>query len=113
MSRKWPELWLNDLILHHDNAPAHKALSHSFWHKNRLPKWNTHPIPLVWLQMTSGCFQTKGRRIQDIEDTRYVTTTALKAVPQQELPKCFQQWQHRREKCRAAQMEYFEGDPSH
>jgi len=25
-------------------------------------------------------------------------TTALKAVPQQELLKCFQQWQHRRAK---------------
>jgi len=22
-----PELWSNDYILHHDNAPAHKALS--------------------------------------------------------------------------------------
>jgi hypothetical protein len=27
MSRKRPELWFNDLILHHDNAGAHKALS--------------------------------------------------------------------------------------
>jgi len=25
--RKRPELWPNDWILHHDNAPAHKALS--------------------------------------------------------------------------------------
>jgi histone-lysine N-methyltransferase SETMAR len=25
--RKWPELWPNNSILHHDNAPAHKALS--------------------------------------------------------------------------------------
>jgi alpha-L-fucosidase len=24
--RKRPELWTNDWILHHDNAPAHKAL---------------------------------------------------------------------------------------
>jgi hypothetical protein len=24
--RKRPELWPNDWILHHDNAPAHKAL---------------------------------------------------------------------------------------
>jgi hypothetical protein len=28
--RKGPELWPNDSILHHDNAPAHKALSSSF-----------------------------------------------------------------------------------
>jgi hypothetical protein len=25
--------------------------------KNRLFKWNTHPIPAVWLRMTSECFQ--------------------------------------------------------
>jgi transposase len=25
--RKKPELWANDWILHHDNAPANKALS--------------------------------------------------------------------------------------
>jgi hypothetical protein len=28
---------------------------------------------------------------------------ALKAIPQQEFPKCFQQWQHRWAKCTAAQ----------
>jgi hypothetical protein len=27
MCIKRPELWHNDWILHHDNAPAHKALS--------------------------------------------------------------------------------------
>jgi hypothetical protein len=32
------ELWPNDWILHHDNAPAHRALSSSFWPKNRIPK---------------------------------------------------------------------------
>jgi hypothetical protein len=31
-----PQLWPKDLILHHDTAPAHKALSSSFWPKNRL-----------------------------------------------------------------------------
>jgi hypothetical protein len=25
--KKEPEIWLNDWILHHDSAPAHKALS--------------------------------------------------------------------------------------
>jgi hypothetical protein len=33
--RKTPELWTNDWILHHDNAPAHRALSSSFVTKNR------------------------------------------------------------------------------
>jgi len=29
----------------------------SSWPKNPLLKLNTHPIPLIWLQMASGCFQ--------------------------------------------------------
>jgi len=31
------------------------GLLSSFWPENRLLKCNTHPFPLVWLQMTSGC----------------------------------------------------------
>jgi hypothetical protein len=55
---KGPELWPNVWILHHDNAPAHKALlSSTFWPKILLLKWNTDPIPLIWLRMTSGCFR--------------------------------------------------------
>jgi len=34
---------------------------------------------------------------------------ALKAIPQQEFQKCFQQWQNCWAKCTAAQGEYFEG----
>jgi hypothetical protein len=34
-------------------------LTRSFWLKNRLLKWNTHPIPPFWLRMTSGSFQNK------------------------------------------------------
>jgi len=39
-------------------------------------------------------------------------TTALKAIPQQEFQKCFQQWQHRWAKCIATQGECFESDNS-
>jgi hypothetical protein len=38
--------------------------------------------------------------------------TALKAIPQQELQKCFQQWQHHWFERIAAQGDYFKGDPS-
>jgi hypothetical protein len=54
----------------------------------------------------------KGRRFQDIEDVQNNVMTALKAVPQQEILKCFQQWQHYWAKCIAAQGEYFESDCS-
>jgi hypothetical protein len=29
-----------------------RSLSSSFWPKNRLLKWNTHPIPLICVRMT-------------------------------------------------------------
>jgi hypothetical protein len=46
--RKMPELWPNDWILHHDNAPAHKQF--------QAQKSVTHPVHLIWLRMTYGCF---------------------------------------------------------
>jgi hypothetical protein len=45
VKREIPELLQNDWILNYDNAPANKALSSSFWPKNGLLKWNSHPIP--------------------------------------------------------------------
>jgi hypothetical protein len=59
---KRPEFWLNDWILHHDNATAHKALlvrSSGFWPKNQLLKWNTHPVPLIWLWMIYAVSRNK------------------------------------------------------
>jgi len=38
--------------------------------------------------------------------------TALKAIPQQEFQKRFQQWQHHWANCIVAEGEYFEGDLS-
>jgi hypothetical protein len=48
----------------------------------------------------------KRRRFQDIESIHKNVTMALKAVPQQEFQKYFQQWQHRWAKCIAAQGEH-------
>jgi len=46
LQSKGPELWLSKWIHHHDNDPAHKALSvKKFLSKNRLLKWIWLPIP--------------------------------------------------------------------
>jgi hypothetical protein len=34
-----------------------RFLSKSFWPRNLLPKWNTHPIPLIGIRVTCCCFQ--------------------------------------------------------
>jgi hypothetical protein len=53
----------------------------------------------------------KGRRFQDTEDIQKNVMMALKAIPQQEFQKYFQQQQHHWVKCIAAQEEYFECAP--
>jgi hypothetical protein len=54
-----PELWPNNWILHHDNAPAHKALSVKQFVAQKSITELEHPpyFHLICLQMTSGCFQ--------------------------------------------------------
>jgi hypothetical protein len=64
------EFWPN-----HNNAPADKLLYlKQFLAQNPLLKWNTHPINLICLQTTSGCFKKesalKGQRFQDTEDKK-------------------------------------------
>jgi hypothetical protein len=64
-----------------------RSLSSSFWPKSRLLKWNTHPFPLIWLRMASGCFQKSvclgGTKISGY--WRYPkNVTSMKAIPQRE-----------------------------
>jgi hypothetical protein len=47
-----------------------------------------------------------------MEDIQKNVTRALKAIPQQEFQKCFQQWQHHWAKWIAAQREYLELESS-
>jgi histone-lysine N-methyltransferase SETMAR len=74
--RKRPELWPNDWILHHDNAPAHKALSVKQFLAQKSIIEMEHPpcSPDVapndfWLfpKINSAL---KGRRFRDIEDIK-------------------------------------------
>jgi hypothetical protein len=91
-----------------------RSQSSSFWPKNELLNWNTHPVPLTCLRVTSGCFcriKSFLRRwtFQDIED---INKKYYDDGTGHYFQKCFQQWQHRWAKCISAQWEYFEGDLS-
>jgi transposase len=121
--RKRAELWLNGWILHHDNAPAHKALSVKQYlatksiTKIEHPSYSPDKAPNdLWL-FSKIKSALKGQR--DIDFRTLKTSkkkknlmTVLKAIPQQNFQKYFQQWQHRWAKYTAAQGEYFNGDPS-
>jgi hypothetical protein len=56
--RERPDLLPNDWILTMTMFQLTRlSLSSSFYPKIRLLKWNTGPIPLIWLRETYGCFQ--------------------------------------------------------
>ena len=52
-----PEKWRSGKwILHHDNAPAHKAVTtNEFLAKNNIPSLPQPPAPLTLLRVTSSC----------------------------------------------------------
>jgi hypothetical protein len=94
-----------DCFLYHDDAPAHKTISvkqflaqKSITEMEHTPYFPHFVANDFWLfpKIKSAL---KGRTFQDTEDIQRNVTTALKSVPQQDLLKCFQQWQHRTEVC--------------
>jgi hypothetical protein len=74
------------------------SLSSSFWPKNQLLTWNTHPYSPDLAANNFWLFPDiksalKGRSFQDIKDIRKNMKTALKVTAQQEFLRCFQQRQ--------------------
>jgi hypothetical protein len=113
-----PELWPNDCILHHDNAPSHKALSvEQFLVQKSITEMERSPFspdlaPNDFWLFPKVKSALEGLRLQDIEGIRKTMIIALKGIPQQAFQKCFHQWQHCWSKCIGAQEESFKGDPS-
>jgi hypothetical protein len=88
--RKRPKLRPNDLVLHRDNAPAHKALSSSFW--QRICYWNGTQTPFYWFNAEGLLAVSKNKvflKETKISGLKTKNVTPLKSIPQQELQKCF------------------------
>jgi len=114
---KRPEIFAsNSCILHHDNAPAHTALSVRDFLATKQITLLDHPAYSP--NLTSSDFLLfpkikeilKGRHFDDIEDIGSNTTASLKAIPQNHFQSCFEGWTKRWHRCIASQGEYFEGD---
>jgi len=110
-----PELFANNSwILHHDNAPAHIALSVREVLATKQITLLEHPayspvlVPSDFFLFLKIKEILKRRHFDDIDDIRSNTTAALKDIPQNQSQNCFEGW-HR---CIASQGEYFEGDHS-
>ena len=115
--RKRPEHFANNSwILHHDNAPAHTALSVREFLATKQITVSEHPAyspnlahsDLFLLPKIKEIL--KGRYFDDIDDIRSNTTAALKAIPQNQFQNCFEGWTRRWHRCIASQGESFERD---
>jgi hypothetical protein len=81
--------------LHHDNAPAHAALSVREFLATKQITVLEHPAYSP--DLARGDFVLfpeikeilKGRHFDDIDDVRINTTAALKIIPQNQFPNCF------------------------
>jgi len=108
--RKRPERFANNSwILHHDNAPAHTALSVREFLANKQisvlehPAYSTDLAPSDFFLFPKIKEILKGRYFDDIDDIRSNTKTALKAIPQNPFQNCFEGWIRRWHRCIASQ----------
>lgn len=117
LRRKRPDLWQSgDWFFHHDNAPAHTALSvRQFLTKNGMtpvphPPYSPDLAPCDFFLFPRMKRDMKGKRFADITEVKKKTTEALSGITENEFKKCFEQWKKRLDKCINAGGEYFEGD---
>ncbi|XP_029941109.1 uncharacterized protein LOC115383163 isoform X4 [Salarias fasciatus] len=114
---KRPALWESgDWWLHHDNAPAHRALRvKQFLMKNGMallphPLYSPDLAPCDFFLFPRMKKALKGRRFDDVEEVQKKSKQALKRIFTREYADCFEQWKSRLQRCIQAEGEYFEGD---
>jgi len=106
----------NSWILHHDNAPAHTALSvREFLATKQInalehPAYSPNLAPNYFFLFPKKKEIFKGRHFDGIDDIRSNTTAALKAIAQNQFQNCSEGWTRRWHRCIASQGEYSEGD---
>ena len=111
------ELWeTKSWLLHHDNAPAHNALSiRQFLAENNSAVLEQPPYSPDLASCDFFLFPKlkgviKGIRFQDSKAITTSVTKELRAIPMESFQKCIEAWRQRLEKCIRAQGDYFEGD---
>jgi len=109
--RKRPQKWQNqNLIIHHDNAPAHRSFKISqFLAKNNMtviphPPYSPNLAPCDFL-----LFLKLKLQINTIEEIQEKSQRVLDTIPKRDFQGCFQAWQKCWDCCILAKGEYFEG----
>ena len=112
-SAKWQS---GDWFLHHDNDPAHTALSvQQFFAKNKMVVVSHHP----YLPDCASCDYflyprmkqyLKGRHFADVAEVQQESLAARDSISVQDFRQCFRQWEQCWDRCGRSKGGYFEGD---
>lgn len=111
------DLWENNRwILHHDNAPAHNALSiRQFLAEKQIttlehPPYSPDLAPCDFWLFPKVKSVLKGSHFEGVEDIQEHVTNTLRAIKKEEFKGCFEAWKGRIQKCVDFEGEYFEGE---
>ena len=111
------DLWENNAwVLHHDNAPAHSALSiRQFLVGRNVPTLEQPPYspdlaPCDFFLFPKLKRVIKGTRFPDVEAIKRAVTTELRGIPEEAFWGCIEAWMKRMDKCVRLEGNYFEGD---
>jgi len=117
VGRRRPDMWKNaSWILHHDNAPAHNALSvKRYLAKSNIPVMEHPPYspdlaPCDFFLFPKIKSALEGTRFESVDAVKAKATQLLNSLTQDDLHHCFQQWKIRMERCRDWGGDYIEGD---
>jgi len=95
--RRRPDMWKNaSWILHHDNAPAHNALSvKRYLAKNNIPVMEHPPYspdlaPCDFFLFPKIKSVLKGTRFESVDAVKAKATQLLNSITQDDLQHCFQ-----------------------
>ena len=112
-SEKWHS---GNWILHHDNAPAHRAVTtNEFLVKHNIlslphPPYSPDLARCDFFLFPQVKKTMKGRWFDYNEEIKANTTRQLRAITKSDYQRCFCEWQERWNKCIQSQGHYFEGD---
>jgi hypothetical protein len=96
-------------LLHHNNAPAHTALSiRLLLAKHSIPTLPHDLSPPDFFLFPKLKITLKGRTFQRVEDIITNATNDLKVIPQISFQQHFRKWKKWWERCIAAQGDYFQ-----
>ena len=100
------DLWENNRwILHHDNAPAHNALSiRQFLAEKQIttlehPPYSPDLAPCDFWLFPKVKSVLKGSHFEGVEDIQEHVTNTLRAIKKEEFKGCFEAWKGRIQKC--------------